>query len=428
MLYSTTFVLVSAFAGQASAHLAAYAKGMYCQNGFNNGARMSGNDALNSNAPVTPVYQMSFKDWWFHGVNGCPNDPPPEGEFLELPAGKSFQVELASNRGKTTMAWDGKFTSEWPDGNNYPADYHVDSCIISPNMHTKDQNGAAGTAFAISYESDISKVSPDNLAVFSVRYHTPWKRITSYDVPANLPACPEGGCICAWGWVPNGCGEPNMFHGAFKCKVTGATSSTPVAKPKPPVWCEGDANKCVKGSKQMIYWHQNEGNNMEISGLDNSGQPKSPGYNMKVGFSDGAQNDIFDGEPMPSGGSSSPSSGSSSNNSGSSNNQSQSGSSGSNSGSNNSQSGSGSGSSNQSGSGSSNQSSSGSTSSSTQASSSNNNNESSSHNTNTDSGSSSSSSTPAKSPSAKKCKKRRSTPLERGLRSHRSSMMKSRLS
>lgn len=26
---------------------------------------------------------------------------------------------------------------------------------------------------------------------------TPWKRLTTYEVPANMPACPEGGCICA---------------------------------------------------------------------------------------------------------------------------------------------------------------------------------------------------------------------------------------
>jgi hypothetical protein len=45
----------------------------------------------------------------------------------------------------------------------------------------------------------------DNLVVFSVRYHTPWKRLTSYDVPADLPECPPEGCYCAWLWIPDGC-------------------------------------------------------------------------------------------------------------------------------------------------------------------------------------------------------------------------------
>ena len=26
---------------------------------------------------------------------------------------------------------------------------------------------------------------------------TPWKRLTTYDVPAGMPACPSAGCICA---------------------------------------------------------------------------------------------------------------------------------------------------------------------------------------------------------------------------------------
>jgi len=110
-----------------------------------------------------------------------------------------------------------------------------------------------------------------------------------------MPACPLGGCICAWGWVPNGCGEPNMYHQPFKCNVTGATSTTPLATPRPPVWCEDDQSKCVKGAKQMIYWHQQDGNNIAVDGYDLSGSPKSPAYNAKCGFPDGAQDDIFSG-------------------------------------------------------------------------------------------------------------------------------------
>uniref|UniRef100_A0A8H7Y3R3 Uncharacterized protein n=3 Tax=Psilocybe cubensis TaxID=181762 RepID=A0A8H7Y3R3_PSICU len=244
---------------------------------------------LNSYAIVSPLYQLNFKDWWFHHINNCDLYPPADGDFLELPAGGSFTVEIASNRAKTTLAYNGRDTSEWPDGATYPEDY-----------------------------SDIKAVTPQNLAVFTVRYNTPWKRVISYDVPANLPACPEGGCICAWGWVPNGCGQPNMYHQPFKCKVTGAKSTTPIAPPQPPVWCEGNPGACVKGSKQMIYWNQNEGNNIAVSGYDLSGSFKSPAYNAKLGFADGAQNDIFAGAPSaPAGNSGSNNSGSNNNNSGS---------------------------------------------------------------------------------------------------------------
>jgi hypothetical protein len=37
----------------------------------------------------------------------------------------------------------------------------------------------------------------------------------------------------------------------------------------------------------MVYWNQNSGNNVEVSGWDLNGDPKSPAYNSKMGFSDG---------------------------------------------------------------------------------------------------------------------------------------------
>lgn len=73
---------------------------------------------------------------------------------------------------------------------------------------------AAGTVFAISYESDITRVTEKNLVVFTVKYQyvicfhaytlshtsisTPFKLLATYDVP-DLPACPPGGCHCVWG-------------------------------------------------------------------------------------------------------------------------------------------------------------------------------------------------------------------------------------
>ncbi|KAF8638893.1 hypothetical protein AX17_001945 [Amanita inopinata Kibby_2008] len=267
---------------------------MYCLNGVNVGLI-----DLNAASSVTPLYQLPMKDWWFHHINDCDNFPPAEGDILELPAGGQFTVEIASNRAKTTLSYKGRYTSDWPDGATYPEDYNIPTCITSPNMHTQNQTMAAGTAFAISYQSDIHQVTQENLAVFTVRHHTPWKRVTSYDVPAALPACPPGGCICAWGWIPNGCGEPNMYHQAFRCNVTGATGTKPVAPPQPPIWCEDEPSNCVRGSKQMLYWNQLEGNNIHVEGRDIAGLPKSPAYNNNCGFPDGAQNDIFMPETAP---------------------------------------------------------------------------------------------------------------------------------
>src|SRR6266704_6757570 len=76
----------------------------------------------------------------------------------------------------------------------------------------------------------------------------------------------------------NSCGQPNMFMQPFKCRVTGATSVTPVAAAQPPRWCEDNPNACVKGAKQMVSWHQASGNNIVVDGWDLSGRQKAPSY------------------------------------------------------------------------------------------------------------------------------------------------------
>lgn len=73
----------------------------------------------------------------------------------------------------------------------------------------------------------------------------------------------------------------------FKCHVTGSTSSRRLAPAQTPVWCAGNPGACRQGAKQMIVFQQAEGNNVQNLGGN------SPGYNSKLGWSSGAQNDIF---------------------------------------------------------------------------------------------------------------------------------------
>ena len=114
------------------------------------------------------------------------------------------------------------------------------NCVTSPNIHAQNASMVAGSAFAIAYKSDINDVGLEDMVVFSVNQHAPWITVDyEYEVP-DLPACPDGGCICAWSWIPNGCGEANMFLNAYRCKVTGATSQRTLAKPQAPVYCESD--------------------------------------------------------------------------------------------------------------------------------------------------------------------------------------------
>ncbi|KAJ4475503.1 hypothetical protein J3R30DRAFT_3499922 [Lentinula aciculospora] len=269
----------------AHAHIAAYNKGMWCINGS------TGAD-VNSNDPVIPMYKLEFDQWWMHAFNGCDKRPPNEGDFLTLPAGDSVVLELSSNQAFSSLSYGGKLASDWPNGHDYSDDLNDSTCITAPNLHAQNQSMAAGTALAISYESDVSKMTPENLVVISVAYNTPFKRLTTYDIPSGLPSCPEGGCICGWGWIPNGCGTPNMYLSFSRCQVENSGNKT-LGTPQAPVWCEGESSACVEGPKQMLYWNQASGNNIAVEGDDSSGKAKSPGYNSKCGFADGAQNDIF---------------------------------------------------------------------------------------------------------------------------------------
>ncbi|KAM0287373.1 hypothetical protein ACHAO9_007777 [Fusarium lateritium] len=272
-------------------------------------------DDPNTNLVVNPLWDLPQKKWWMQADRGCHEVPPAEGDFLELPAGGEFTVELATNRAFTSLSHGGKYVSDWPDGLVHPEDWSSPdetSCLGDNKdgkggaLHTSNQTSAAGTAWAISYQSDIRNVTMDNLAVFTVLEHTPWKRLATYQVPKDMPECPDGGCYCAWLWVPDGCGQPNMFVSTirpgsesfrltvnyrymqnFKCRVTGTSSTKRIGPAKIPVPCLNDESKCTKGPKQMIAWHQSGGNNVD------SDIGFSPGYNIGMGYSPGAQTDLF---------------------------------------------------------------------------------------------------------------------------------------
>lgn len=73
----------------------------------------------------------------------------------------------------------------------------------------------------------------------------------------------------------------------YRCKVTGMTGSAAVDSAIPATWCEDNPANCTSGARQLLYWNQLEGDNIEVNGTDLAGDPRSPGYNPKVGFSNG---------------------------------------------------------------------------------------------------------------------------------------------
>jgi hypothetical protein len=165
MLRPVAFLALSAV---AQAHTVAWVKGMYCLGGPD-----PSTDNANTNTAVNPLYDLKKEDWWFQHDRGCDAVPPADGDILELPAGGKFTVELAHNRAQTTLSYDGKYTSEWPDGKQHPENWagpgSPPDCIQDDGaLHTHNQSMAAGTAFAISYHSDLAAVTMENLAVFTV--------------------------------------------------------------------------------------------------------------------------------------------------------------------------------------------------------------------------------------------------------------------
>jgi len=118
------------------------------------------------------------------------------------------------------------------------------------------------------------------MTIISVNYTSPWYRLTDYAIPADLPPCPDGGCICTWNWVHlagNGEGDgeeivrrspfelpfvssvetaDDQYNVMYRCKITGGKKGMMVDVPKTSVLCETNPIACVGGAKQPLYAYQ----------------------------------------------------------------------------------------------------------------------------------------------------------------------------
>lgn len=160
------------------------------------------------NRPVAPLMNGTFEQWWFHGHLDYPPNP---GDFFELPAGQPATTELACNKGATS------FFASSEGGDIRQGD---SPCPNSPTSayHTNGIDDLFGCALAITYESDVTQVKPEDFTVFSVNQTCVWTRFTDFQVPARMPPCPPGGCICAWFWIhsPDSGGEQSKSLFIFR--------------------------------------------------------------------------------------------------------------------------------------------------------------------------------------------------------------------
>lgn len=229
------------------------------------GFNVTDKDYPYDNRPVAPLRDYTFQQWWFHNHL---DHPPNPGDVFELPAGKAATAEIACNKGATSFfaSSEGGDIREPNNPNNV--------CPNSESIayHTHGIDDLEGCALAIAYKDDVNQVQPEDFTIFSVNQTCVWTRFTDFAVPAAMPPCPAGGCICAFFWIhsPKAGGEENYMNG-FKCNVTGSTSTVPLAKPQVARRCGSDVENgklqdvpgnCTYGAKQPFYWLQAERNNV----------------------------------------------------------------------------------------------------------------------------------------------------------------------
>ena len=222
--------------------------------------------------------------------------PPNDGDFLELPAGGTLHSEISCDKGATTM-----FASS-PGGDIQDGDNPCPGSATTA-FHANNEADTRGCALAITYKSDASSVKPEDFTVFTTNQTCVWHRFTDFQIPADLPACPDEGCLCSFNWIhaPDS-GAEQIFMNGYRCKVTGSTSSKKLATPRLARRCGPTLDStevtvapwnCTYGAKQAIYWLQKEGNTFF------EGDHDPPYYNELYGFTNGAQTDIFQDSELP---------------------------------------------------------------------------------------------------------------------------------
>lgn len=75
--------------------------------------------------------------------------------------------------------------------------------IAVPSFHAGnpiDPNQILGCGLAIAYKSNANDVRQEDFAVFSINTNCVRDLKTVFQVPAKMPACPNGKCTCAWFW------------------------------------------------------------------------------------------------------------------------------------------------------------------------------------------------------------------------------------
>jgi hypothetical protein len=127
-------------------------------------SRWDANDP-NQYQPVLPLEHLPLNQWWFHNYI---DKPPAPGKIMHLPAGGTYHGQVACNKAWTSYGNNPDMTSaEYACDDNKPGSG-------TGAMHTTDEMGSTdlkdvkGCALSIAYESDVTKLKPEDFTVVSV--------------------------------------------------------------------------------------------------------------------------------------------------------------------------------------------------------------------------------------------------------------------
>ena len=145
--------------------------------------------------PQDPMMNLSFDQWWFRGYLN--SSPPHPNDIKQLPVGQPVITELSCDKDATSW-WE-----SGPGGDQRSTSQPDYPCPGQPTtaFHTNGINDLGGCALAVAYKSDVLDVQPEDFVVFSVNQTCVWNLHTYFEVPANMPPCPNNKCTCAWFWI-----------------------------------------------------------------------------------------------------------------------------------------------------------------------------------------------------------------------------------
>jgi hypothetical protein len=116
---------------------------------------------------------------------------------MQLPVGKSVTTEISCDKDATSYykTGPGADMRDFSDPEN--------PCPRQPmaTYHTNGINDLGGCALGVAYESDPFKIKPEDFTIFSVNHTCVWYLHTDFQIPPQMPKCPNEKCICSWFWI-----------------------------------------------------------------------------------------------------------------------------------------------------------------------------------------------------------------------------------